>query len=75
MGKIWLFIKKNANIRGKRWIKGGKLEIINVLGGKNIILERVQCVGGRVQCVGGRVQCVGGRVQCVGKVQREFRAC
>ena len=33
-------LRKNANIRGKRWKKEGKEEIFTVLWGKKIILEK-----------------------------------
>ena len=33
-------LRKNMNVRGKRWKKGVKSEFFNVLGRKNIILEK-----------------------------------
>ena len=36
-------LRKNTNIRGKRWKKGEIEEIFTVLGGRNMILEK----GGR----------------------------
>ena len=35
-----IFIMKNANIRGKRRKKEGKEEIVTVLWGKNMIVEK-----------------------------------
>ena len=41
LGKIYDdFLRKNANIRGKRWKNGRKGEIFTVLGRKNVNFEK-----------------------------------
>ena len=47
--KIWWLIKKNANIRGKRWKKGGIEEKFSVLGEKIWFFEKKKVWGQKYQ--------------------------